>query len=224
MVTSAAYRQTSLVDRDDPQYALAMQKDSANELVWHAQRRRLEGEAIRDAILCVTGQINLGMYGPSSRPRLPEGVSKRYAWKADSTPGLHARRSVYVLVKRNMRFPLFDAFDWPDLHQSCGLRSSTVTAPQALLMLNSQFTREAARTWARKLTADNHADLAKLIVVAYREAFGRAAEIAEIQAAKEFVTDQMANTQNTSEPSALVLAVTDLCHSLLNANEFLYID
>ncbi len=223
MVTSATYRQTSAVNLDDPWHPLAMQKDSENELLWHAQRRRLEGEALRDAILCVTGQINHAMYGPSSRPRLPEGVSKRYAWQADSDPARQARRSVYVLVKRNMRFPLFDAFDWPDLHQSCGTRSSTVTAPQALLMLNSQFTREAAQTWAANLAARND-NLTGLIDVAYREAFGRAAETEEIEAAEDFVKCQMENAPDAPESTDFVHGVADLCHSLLNANEFLYVD
>ena len=229
MVSSATYCQTSRVEKDDPHQTLALEKDGDNELCWRMRRRRLEGEAIRDTILCITGQLNHEMFGPSCRPQLPAGVSERYAWKPDADVARHSRRSIYVFVKRNMRFPLFDAFDWPDLHQSCAARSSTVTAPQALLMLNSEFTRQAARSWAADLVDRNNSDLRTLVSAAYRQAFGREAHEEEVQAATEFVQHQMTiiegeSEQGTSEVPCRVLAITDLCHSLLNANEFLYID
>jgi hypothetical protein len=229
MVTSATYCQASEVDEANPGYAQALAVDGENDLLWHARRRRLEGEAVRDAMLQVTGQIQHNMFGPSSRPRLPEGVSKRYAWKPDADVSRHARRSIYVLLKRNMRFPLFDAFDLPDLHQSCGVRSSTVTAPQALLMLNSDLTQQASRRWAGDLL-DAHGDQVEtLIGLAYCQAFGREASEDEKSSAVDFISMQAATIRAASKSqdastSPRLSAVTDFCHALLNANEFIYVD
>ncbi len=108
MVLSASYSQDSQVDPKRDARALA--KDRANRLLWHANRQRLEGEALRDAALALSGELNLRMYGPSARPKLPEKISN-YAWKPDAKAEDQNRRSVYVFVKRNMRYPLFDAFD-----------------------------------------------------------------------------------------------------------------
>ena len=95
-------------------------------------------------MLQISGELNLEMHGPSARPALPAGVSDRYAWEPDKEAAKRNRRSVYVLAKRNMRYPLFEAFDQPDLHQSCPRRAVTVTAPQSLAMLNSE---SDARIW-----------------------------------------------------------------------------
>ena len=84
----------------------AMEVDRDNKLLWRANRRRLEGEAIRDAMLQVAGELNFTMHGPSARPKLPAGVSERYAWEPDEEAAQRNRRSVYVLAKRNMRLPI----------------------------------------------------------------------------------------------------------------------
>ena len=127
-------------------------------------------------MLQVSGELNLAMHGPSARPKLPAGVS-------DATPGSPTRRrqqrnrrSVYVLAKRNMRFPLFEAFDQPDLHQSCPRRAVTMTAPQSLAMLNGELTLELAERWAERLVAEHaESQRAELIEAAYRAAFSREA-------------------------------------------------
>ena len=128
-----------------------------------------------------------------------------------------------------MRFPLFDAFDLPDLHQSCGVRSSTVTAPQALLMLNSDLTQQASRRWAGDLL-DAHGDQVEtLIGLAYCQAFGREASEYEKSSAVDLITMQAATIRAASKSqeastSPRLSAVTDFCHALLNANEFIYVD
>ncbi len=99
-------------------------------------------------MLDVAGDLNLRMYGPSAHPELPDGLGN-HAWKPDAKPEDRNRRSIYVLAKRNLRLPLLDAFDLPDMHNSCARRSSTTTAPQALLMLNSEFALGEARALGR---------------------------------------------------------------------------
>ena len=233
MVTSAAYCQSSRVDPTDPNHAKALAADPENTLLWYARRRRLEGEAVRDAMLHVAGDLNLRMYGPSARPKLPDGISK-YAWKPDEKPEDRNRRSIYVLAKRNMRFPLFDTFDLPDMHNSCARRSQTTTAPQALFLLNGEFTLECAERWAARLVTQ-HPDDRALVAAAYRAAWGRTPTPAEVALGIRFLDAQTSLLRNSPPPVLpagwpattdphRAAAVVDFCHAVLNANEFLYVD
>ncbi|HEV3003272.1 MAG TPA: DUF1549 and DUF1553 domain-containing protein, partial [Pirellulales bacterium] len=166
MVTSATYRQSSHVDPSQPSTAAAIERDPQNRLLWHARRRRLEGEAIRDSMLAISGELNPRMYGPSIRPELPEGLSKSYAWAADERHDDRQRRSVYVLAKRNLHYPLFEAFDQPDMHHSCPRRADTTTAPQSLVLLNGELALDRARHWAERLLGEHRHDLLALISAA----------------------------------------------------------
>jgi hypothetical protein len=232
MVTSAAYRMSSFEEPNDQRAARVAQVDHENKLLWKANRRRLEGEAIRDAMLQISGELNLEMHGPSARPELPAGVSDRYAWKADEEASRRNRRSVYVLAKRNLRYPLFEAFDQPDLHQSCPRRAVTVTAPQSLAMLNSELTLELAHKWAERLVAEHADSPHDLIQAAYRAAFSRKATTKEIELSEKFLaqeskleTKESHSKSASNEPAkASVDAVTAFCHALFNSNEFITVD
>ncbi len=239
IVSSATYRQASRVDLDNPLHGRALEVDSGNRLLWHARRTRLEGEAIRDAMLQIAGQLNGNMHGPSARPELPRGVDAKLAWKPDGTAAQRNRRSIYVIAKRNLRYPLLDLFDLPDMHNSCPQRSSTTTAPQALALMNSEFTLEQAQSWSGRLLAEHGRDLSAVLEVAFREAFARPAGEPQLKAAAEFLARQAAGIAATGEATALgalptpmpegldpaqAAAVVDFCHALLNSNEFLYVD
>jgi hypothetical protein len=211
MVTSATYCQNSLVDPANP----ALKADRDNKLLWHARRQRLEGETLRDAMLAVSGELNPRPFGLSARPKLPEKISN-YAWKPDARVEDQNRRSVYAFAKRNMRYPMFDAFDLPDMHNSCARRTRTTTAPQALLLLNGDFTLECAQHWCDRL--DCNGDERAFVAMAYRTAWGRPASADEIAAGVRFLEHQRKLTALPQE------AAVDFCHALLNANEFLYVD
>jgi hypothetical protein len=225
MVTSASYCQDSAVDPRDANHARALRTDRGNALLWHARRRRLEGEPLRDALLSVSGELARRMYGPSARPRLPAKISK-YAWKPDERPEDRHRRSIYVLVRRNLRYPLFDAFDQPDLHNSCGRRLTTTTAPQALLLLNGDFTLNRARRWAETLRGRHAENDLALVADAYRAAWGRPAGADEVRLGLRFLRAQAERqAARLGEPGAARdAALADFCHALLNTNEFLYLD
>jgi uncharacterized protein DUF1553/uncharacterized protein DUF1549 len=217
MVLSAAYRQDSRADADDARCAKALEVDRDDHLLWRARRRRLQGEEIRDAMLAATGELNARMFGVSARPKLPERVSS-YAWKPDAKPEDQDRRSVYVFAKRNMRYPLFDAFDLPDMHNSCPRRAVTTTAPQALLLLNGDFALERAQRLGADLAKQFPSDDAGLAARAYRVAWGRPATDDEVKLAVKFLASQAAALHSRDA------AVADFCHALLNTNEFLYVD
>ena len=243
MVTSAAYRQSARVDAKNSAHVKALAADPNNKLLWHARRQRLTGEALRDAVLQVSGDLDLRMYGPSVHPTLPDGLGN-YAWKPDPKAEDRNRRSIYVVAKRNLRLPLLDAFDLPDMHNSCARRSSTTTAPQALLMLNSEFALNAARRWAGRLltqatTGDAVSGDRSLIAAAYREAYAREPTSTELNMCAKFIADQAGKLARQSPPPeqetlpdplpksdlpAHAAAIVDFCHSLLNSNEFLYVD
>jgi hypothetical protein len=240
IVLSATYCQSSLVDPDTAAHAAALASDAADNLLWHFRRQRLEGEEIRDAELQDSGQLNLRMCGPSAMPELPQVLADtRYGWDADQKIADRNRRSIYVLAKRNMHLPIFASFDQPDLLSSCPRRTGTVTAPQALEMLNGEDTEDAARQWTGKLISTCGEDEQKFVAEAYVEAFGRAPKDEEVKAAQEFVDSETAEI--AAEPTPLAddqlptpvppkfnrakaAALVDFCHALLCSNEFLYID
>jgi hypothetical protein len=240
LVTSTAYRQAS-----DRQNAAGRRSqgdaiDPGNTLYWHFDRQRLTAESIRDALLSVAGLLDETVNGPSVYPELPPDFSKREAWKASTNPGERLRRSVYIHSKRNLPYPLLEAFDLPDMHESCACRTQTTVAPQALMLLNSDLVLNFAEAFAGRLLADNpRAELQPLIQSAWRLAFSREATDDEVLAAERFIAQQQSLIESERsharplllphgfpkflDPS-LAAAVTDFCHSLMNANEFVYID
>jgi len=222
MVMSAAYCEDSQVDPKADSQQKALKADRPNHLLWHMNRQRLEGEALRDAMLAMSGELNPRMFGPSARPKLPEKLGN-YAWKPDAKVEDRNRRSVYVFVKRNMRYPLFDAFDWPDLHNSCSRRSNTTTAPQALLLLNGEFTHERAQKLGADLLAQYGSDDAGLVTCTYRSAWSRNPTSEEVRRGVQFIRDQTTRLKAKGD-DARKAAVIDFCHAILNTNEFLYVD
>ena len=114
-------------------------------------RRRLEAEAVRDALLAVSGTLDRRVGGPSVFPDLPPGVETRGGWTRSPSAADRNRRSLYVFVRRNLRYPLLDAFDAPDTNTTCPERNVSVNAPQALMLLNSDLILDQARSLAGRL-------------------------------------------------------------------------
>jgi len=203
----------------------AAKVDPEDRLLWRYNRHRLEGEAIRDSILEVSGRLNLKMGGPGVFPPLPEGVVTRGGWKKDEDPSEADRRSVYVFVRRNTRYPMFEVFDMPDTHESCPRRNATVTGPQALELLNNELVLD----WSRSLAArvSNDAGLAPEAQVdrAWRFVYSRPATAEERREAMGFLDRQRAMLgQRMSAGDAQNAALADLCHMLVNSNEFMYVN
>jgi hypothetical protein len=213
IVLSATYQQSSL-HREE-----AAAVDPENKLLWHFQRRRLEGEAVRDSMLAVAGLLNTKMGGPGVFPPLPDGATvKGYAlWKTTPEAADANRRSVYVFVRRNLRYPMFQSFDMPDTHESCARRQETVTPDQALELLNGRLIQEWSAAFAQRVANDQGLDTRAKAERALKIAFQRPATAKEIEMASQFLARQ---EKTAGSPGA---ALEDLCHTLLSSNEFLYI-
>ncbi len=212
IVLSSTYQQSS-----DYREAAA-NVDPANKLLWRFQRRRLEGETIRDAILSVSGALNTKMYGPGVFPPLPSGMVTRGGWKADEDASEASRRSVYVFVRRNTRYPMFESFDMPDTHESCARRANTVTAGQALELLNNDLVFAWSKKLADRVRNDAGMTPEAQVERAYRLVYSRSPDASEIRTALDFLSRQDKITSNRGE------SFTDLCHMLLNSNEFLHMN
>lgn len=216
IATSATYCQSSAPDLN-PSMAAANKIDPANNLLWHIRVRRLDAEAIRDRALAASGLLNPRMFGDSACPELPAAilVSSR-AWFPDEKVEDRNRRSIYVFNRRNLMYPLFAAFDGPNRSLSCPTRSTTTTAPQALLMLNGEFSMQQARTLAERLSAQTSDDR-EIIRRAYDRVLSRAATDEDVSRAEFFIRQQAIRADHAG-------AVVDFCHALLNSAEFLDVE
>ena len=215
IMASATYQQSSQHREDAARY------DPENRLLWKSPLHRLEGEVIRDSALAVAGALNPKMSGPSIFPELPPGMpTPRGGWKVNDDPSERNRRSVYVFVRRNTRYPLFDSLDMPDPHESCSRRNVTTSPIQALNLLNSKLTLEWAGAFAQRVLAQAGPDLAKQIHAAFEIAYCRPPQADEKKLAFEFLTAHRDVIGDRSANGAATL--TDLCHMLLNSNEFVY--
>ncbi len=231
MVTSSAYRQGSIPRPE------TVANDPDNLLVSRMPRRRLEGEAVRDALLSVSGQLDTRLGGPSVYPDLPPGVDAKGAWPRSPLEADRNRRSLYVFVKRNLKYPLFDAFDVPDTNLTCPERNVSVNAPQALMLLNASTVIGHARALAGQVLGEvpDHGQ-PELVTRAYERAFGRVPTSEELEQALQFLRTQpdllsgrdLTDLQPTPAQEGLTpvqgAALVDFCHVLLNLNEFVFVD
>jgi hypothetical protein len=235
ILTSSVYRQASNRQRDADQPPLTAKLDPENRLYWHANRRRLKAEEIRDAILAVSGGLNEKMGGPGIRPALPAAL-RQDSWKVTTKPVERDRRSVYIFAKRNLPFPLLKDFDLPDMHESCARRTATIIAPQALALFNGEFAVACADSLSRRIIADPQmSDWSARADAAYRIAFGRRPDADERAEAMAFLRTQAGHllsehdlhadaAAHQESEAAVRAAFADFCHTLLNANEFLFLD
>jgi cytochrome c553 len=205
MVLSSAYRMSNTVSEQ------AAKADPRNELLHHMPVRRLEGEAIRDALLAVSGKLDRTMYGPGIPPHISkyqDGRGKPVSGPLDG----NGRRSIYIQARRNFLTPMFLAFDYPLPVSTTGVRGVSTVPAQALLMMNNEFVDQASVYWARRVMAAE-GDPAHRLEQIYREAFARKPEASESKQMLEFIKDRGGDEK----------AWTELCHVLFNAVEFIYV-
>ena len=216
-----------------------LKKDPRNQYVWRMNRRRLEAEALWDSIHWVAGTLNLKMYGrpvmpPLSKTELAALRSKK-RWVPPSDPAESYRRGIYIMVRRNFTFPMFEKFDTPNPSSSCPQREVTTVAPQALWTLNNAMTFEQAKHFAARLVKGNGDDPTAWVEAAWRLALSRRPTAEEkqevLQLMEQLLTSdgEPPDSEVLPEPlaklgSSRALALANLCLALFNLNEFVYID
>jgi hypothetical protein len=228
LMTSAAYRQSS---RSRPAVASATSPDPetvdpANVLLWRMPLRRLDAEAIRDSVLRVSGQLDPTAGGPPVRSRANADGMVVVDDKSLPSPGAGNRRSVYLLFRRAYNLSFLSVFDQPVVSINCPRRDASAVALQSLTMLNDAFVAEQARHLALRVTRASDGSAEGAIRTAYRLTLARSPEPAERAICTRLLERQAAafRAAGKAEREAKDLALEDLCHTLLNASEFLYVE
>ena len=194
--------------------------DPENRLLSHFSVRRLEAEEIRDAVMSVSGELDATAGGKTIPLKNREFVFNHTS--KDNTRYDAPRRAVYLPVIRNHLYDLFEQFDFPDPAVPNGNRSATVVAPQALLMMNSDWVSQAARQFAEHLLASFGVSNEARLNAAYIKVYGRPATSAERRRAGQFL---MAFPGiSGAKPFASLEAWTAFCQTLMAANEFIYLN
>jgi hypothetical protein len=216
IVTSSTWRMSGA---RDPR---ALERDPANLLLHHHPLRRLEGEAIRDKILAVSGRLDRTVGGPSVEvfvSGFAEGRGRPSPGPLDGA----GRRSIYTRIRRNFLPGFMLAFDMPPPFQAMGRRTVTNVPAQALTLMNDPFVAEQAAHWARRTLADGGAP-ADMIDRMYLRAFARPPRDDERQAALDFLAAAaVRHGANRASAPRHEAAWADLAHALINAKEFIFV-
>jgi hypothetical protein len=174
IVVSRTYQ---LSAQDDAQ---ARTVDPENRLLWRMNRRRLDAECLRDAMLHVSGAFRPAPGGPG----FPDDLAADYGYVDTAN-----RRSVYVPVFRNALPELFEAFDFADPSTVTGRRNVSTVAPQALFLMNHPFVIAQSKLAAARLIAETHVSDSDRLTRAYRLILGRAPSLAELQTTLQYLEE-----------------------------------
>jgi hypothetical protein len=215
MVLSATYRMSSRI-----QNAAEEETDPQNRLLHRMPIRRLEGEAIRDGLLAISGSLVEKHYGAGVLPFLTPFMEGRGRPQRSGPLDGDGRRSIYINVRRNFLTPMFLAFDLPTPFTTVGRRSVSNVPAQALTMMNNPFVLQQAAVWAKRVLAEPGSAPRDRIGRLYESAFARLPTDMEMHAALEFLEEQGQEYGGRSDPRTW----TDLCHVLINVKEFVFVN
>lgn len=234
ILSSSVWQQASFHEACDLK---GFEVDPNNRLLWKRTPQRLEAEALRDSILAVSESLNLQAGGAGFKPYIAPEANLARNIKGDGYPkdarddASTRRRSVYMFHKRLIPYPLFQAFDRPDLMVSCSRRPNTTVAPQAMALMNDRFIRATARDFANVLLEVETNDLSvsanrssQIVENAYLRALGRPPSSSEIEFASRFIKSQTQVRVERTESDPHAEAVADFCQVLFGLNEFIYVD
>ncbi|MCA9215865.1 MAG: PSD1 domain-containing protein [Planctomycetales bacterium] len=229
ILTSQTWRQSTL----HPDAERLTTHDAGNRLWWHAERRRLDAETLRDSLLAASTELDLTVGGEGFRPTISpealEGLSRKTdAWQA-SKPEEQNRRSIYMFLKRGLLPPMMTTFDLCDPTLSCGKRDVTIVPTQALALLNNQFVHDRSEHLANVI-AEQSGDVESQVKLAWSHVLRRQPTASELRMSLNHIAAQQetfASKQDSDVQSGnptQVLGLASLCHVLMNSNEFIYVD
>jgi hypothetical protein len=206
MMLSSVYRASSVGDQ------ASLTKDPENRFLSRMPRRRLDADSLRDSILAVAGTLNLKMGGVGVIPPLTreEILAARFPnlWPANPDPAEYNRRSIYLQMKRSLTLPLLQIFDAPDTASSCPRRERSTVAPQALALMNSEFTAAEADQFAARISKAAENPEAQ-VEFGWKAAFGHPPNALERQTALDYLRRN---------------SLSRLCLLIFNMSEFIYVD
>jgi len=213
LVLSSTYRMASQSDE-------ASDRADPGDVLLHRMRmRRLEGEAIRDAMLVVSGRFVDRLYGPPVPVHLTAFQDGRGRPASGPLDG-DGRRSLYLSVRRNFLSPFLLAFDTPSPFSTVGRRTVSNVPAQSLILLNDPFAHQQAQLWAKRVLAQPGSTRERILRM-YESAFTRPPTETELAACIAFLQPQPASQARGSDNPA---AWTDLAHVLFNVKEFIFLN
>lgn len=218
IMLSNTYQMSSATDER------ALELDPENTLLWRMSRRRLEAEEIRDAVMAVSGGLDLAQGGTIMKYKDRQYVANTS--KRGDVDYEKNIRAVYIPVVRSSMYEVFTAFDLPDPSMPNGDRDSTVVAPQALFMMNGVVVLRHSRQFAESLLANTALDDAARIREAYERALSRPPTPREIDQALTFVSqmDKAYAAKGKNDQERRTLAWQSFCKALMGSNEFIYLN
>jgi len=212
IMKSAVYQESSTANYSMADGADPRAVDPENRLCWRANIQRLEAEEIRDAMLSVSGWLDLTMGGKTIPLHNREFVFNHTS--KDHTTYESARRALYLPIIRNNLYNMLEQFDYPDPTMPTGSRNSTVIAPQALIMMNSPVVMECGARLAARLSvlANDEQRVREIYALLYNRAPSEREKDRVLAAVRDF-------SRSEKPESAWSL----MCQTLLAANEFIYL-
>ena len=222
MMTSYTYRQSSAVTAESRRI------DPDNELLSRMPLRRLEAEAIRDALLYVSGRLDSTPFGPPDPVNArPDGLVTSVGRSSQTW-----RRSIYVLQRRTQPLTILENFDLPTMNPNCTHRMESTVVPQALHLLNNQQIHVLAERFAQRVLREAGLDREQQVDRVYQLAFSRPATGPEAIRAVALLNDLTVKWQQdhpdddspATSARASRLALGNLCHAIMNSAEFVYVD
>lgn len=237
IMTSTAYRQSSRRE------TAGEAADPENQLLWRMNVRRLDAESLRDSTLAAGGDLNEKPFGPPvpvMADRVGQfvlGIENLDAGRPGAEIAMHGeefRRSVYVQVRRSRPLAVLETFDWPAMAPNCTTRNASTGAPQALMLMNGEFTLEQSQRLAERVAKET-AEETEQIRRIWRVALARDPREDELSAAQAFLREQQEyftahsdllkpQKKGAKELTATLAALANLAQAILSCDEFLYVD
>lgn len=217
LVTTRAYRMASTGGGG----SIAPTIDPNNELFYQARVRRLEGEAIRDAILAVSAGLDSTMFGEPIPIHLTPFMNGRGRPGRSGPLDGDRRRSIYIAVRRNFLSPMMLAFDSPVPFTTVGRRNESNVPAQSLILMNDPFVIEQMHVWAKRLIDAGPQSIEGRIDSMFLDALSRPPTGSERSALASFIADQAA--ERAFDPLTSVEVWADACHVIVNMKEFIYL-